>query len=492
MMHLSHISNVVLVSLVAAFFLLASGQTLHTMLLAMQRKPAKANVAAIVYEALIAGHLMLACCTACEAAVNHGAMLIRLRSTTVAIEPLLWTSLAIACLGLALAFIHHKLAMAPEIALLALCSPPAIDVLGQHAIYLFIADAAFFAFRVSLSLAYSTHHVSSSVTKLSIVDALDKLPEGVVWANEKRRILYMNDAMRARLTALGFSTDLSETSGLWTQLGDISRRQGMPFASQSVRIELPTGQLVLFTRDSVNLRGSTCWRMTAIDVTEEESINAEIAQMNGLLEAANRELRESLAHVQEVARNEALVRMKARVHDTIGQRLSILHRFLEAENPSAEALAEVARLTRGIVDDLSQPVEPDSASQLSSIVRAFSLSNVTVNIQGTLSESPSEADALVRIVREAATNAVKHARAQHIDVRLFPAESPIAMSISNDGAPATSVIVLGNGIPGMQRAAAEAGLEFRIASRCPFTIEIQRPHNHTEFLDRPIDRSIHD
>ena len=54
----------------------------------------------------------------------------------------------------------------------------------------------------------------------------------------------------------------------------------------------------------------------ATDVTEEESINTGIQRTNSLLEAANRELRDSLDHVQEVARNEAIVAMKARIHDT--------------------------------------------------------------------------------------------------------------------------------------------------------------------------------
>ena len=490
MMHLSHISNVVLVVLVASFFLLASGQTLHTMLLAMRHKPAKPNAAVIVYEALIAGHLCLACCTACEAATNHGAMLIRLRIITIAIEPLLWTSLGIACLGLVLAVIYRKPAMTPEIALLALCSPPVIEALRQNAAYLFIAYAAFFVFRVSSSLIFDMRYTSSAITQLSIIDALDRLPEGIVWTNDKHRILYMNDAMRAHLVSLGFATDLSETRGLWAQLGDIARRQGMPFADKSIRIELPTGKIVLFAQDTVELHGATCLRMTAIDVTEEESINVGIARTNALLENANDELRESIARVQEIAQNEAVVHMKARVHDTIGQRLSILHRFLEAENPSADALSEVARLTRGIIDDLDESTEPDSASQLASIVQAFSLSDVAVNVQGTLPKTAGEAKALVCIIREAATNAVRHAQAQRIDVRLLPEEYPIAMRITNDGAPAAASPVPGNGIPGMQRAAAEAGLEFSIVSHDPFTIEILRSQNGGAAFDAPAERTI--
>lgn len=96
---LSTSANAVLVALIAAFFLLASGQALHAAFLATRRKPGKPPLAAITYEAFLAGHLALACCVACEASTNHGDMLIRLRTLTVAIEPILWVSLGIACWG---------------------------------------------------------------------------------------------------------------------------------------------------------------------------------------------------------------------------------------------------------------------------------------------------------------------------------------------------------------------------------------------------------
>ena len=494
MMYLSNIPNAVLVALIAAFFLLASGQALHALFMATRKGPMQLSAAAITYEMLLAGHLTLACCTACEASINHGAMLIRLRSLTVAIEPLLWASLGIVCLGAALAIAHRKPSMIPEVTLLALCTPPVIDALGQKAAYLLIIDAAFFLFRTTTSLALDLRHLASSVTKLSMIDAIDKLPEDIMWINEKHRILYMNDAMRSRLTALGFATDLSETGQLWAELERIARIQGAPLTCNEVRIELPTGQTMLFRRDAVKLRSTACRRLMAIDVTEEESINADIQRTNSLLEAANEELRDSLDRIQEVAKNEAIVAMKARIHDTIGQRLSILHRFLEAPNPSPEALAEVTRLARGIIDDLDDAADPDSTSQLEAIVQAFALSDVAVNVQGTLPEASKEADALVHIVREAATNAVKHAQARRIDVRLFAGDQAVAMTVTNDGTGTAHVITPGSGIPGMRQAAQHAGLEFRVAALNPFTLEITRPRaiGNKEPQKAPAERNDHD
>ena len=180
-----------------------------------------------------------------------------------------------------------------------------------------------------------------------------------------------------------------------------------------------------------------------------------------------------------VAQDEAIVRMKARVHDTIGQRLSILHRFLEAENPTPEALGEVKRLAGSIVDDLSEPETPDRASQLDSIVGAFALIGIEVCVKGSLPEDDDAASVFVNIVREAATNAAKHAQAKHVDVNISRIGNVTLLRVVNDGMPAPANLRMGCGIPGMRRAAEAIGGTFDVSSNDPFTIEVhlERPES---------------
>ena len=82
-------------------------------------------------------------------------------------------------------------------------------------------------------------------------------------------------------------------------------------------------------RDRVRLGHKEYRRMVAFDVTEEESINSDIERMYDFLDVANTELVAAVENAREVSRNEAILRMRSRVHDTVGQRLSILHRYLE-------------------------------------------------------------------------------------------------------------------------------------------------------------------
>lgn len=292
---LSHMPLVVLLALLSVFFLAAFTQAVHALFIATRREVSPARVI-FAYEMLIDVHLVLACCTANSASRGFVVLLAQFRPYAFPLDALLWVNLAIAAFGLALAIAKRRPVMTLEIVLIALCTPPIISLLGDNCVYLFILDAAFFLFRMSAGLVLDIRHVSDSITQLSLIGALDNLPEGLVWANGNGRIQYMNDAMRADLASLGFATDLSETSGLWADLGDMAREKSGKVLPEGIRLEVSPDKTCLFMRDKVSLRGVRCRRLVAVDVTGEEALNRELEEANGLLRMANDELRESLAH----------------------------------------------------------------------------------------------------------------------------------------------------------------------------------------------------
>ena len=467
----------VVATLTAVFFLLTAAQTLHALFLAA-RKSGRPVSAATVYEALLVVHLYLATATVLSAYANHGVLLLHLRVTALPLSALLWFNLALAVMGLALAIRYRKPVMTWEIALFALCSPPVLDAAGAFAPYLFIADAAFLTFRVSAGLILDIRRFRNSITRLSAIEAVDRLPEGLAMADRGGRVLYMNDAMRWCLMELGFATDLSDVSMLWENLCEIAKRGAAPINDvlpEGVRIQIGEDNVRLFKRDTAEVNGKTYRRLTAIDVTEEERLNITIARTNGLLEKANRELEESLAGVREVARNEAMLHMKARVHDTIGQRLSILHRYLEDGSDNPEALDQVTDLVRSMMEDLGRTDGEQSPTELASIVHAFELVGVRLEQVGSLPEAPSVAEAFVTICREAATNAVKHGQAHNVRIAFEESGDSYTLRVTNDGLAGPSDFREGTGLPSMREAVGAVGGTCQVTATQPFTLEAVVP-----------------
>ena len=210
-------------------------------------------------------------------------------------------------------------------------------------------------------------------------------------------------------------------------------------------------------RDSTVIRRTACRRIYAIDVTEEERLIEKIEQVNEELTVKNGELNASLAQLQEVAQNKALVDMQARVHDTIGQRLSILHRYLESNDSDPEKLEQVVSLLHDITADLDSHAQPNPQAELDSIKNAFSLIGIDIVVSGLLPDDPAVAAGYTRIIREASTNAVKHGLAKKVSVDIRETSEGRTLSISNDGVAASERIRFGTGLPGMNETAKSFG-----------------------------------
>ena len=155
-----------------------------------------------------------------------------------------------------------------------------------------------------------------------------------------------------------------------------------------------------------------------LDVTESIAANNALVQTNRELEAAATELRARLADVDRAAEASAYLRMRSRVHDVVGQRLSILHRYLEMGKTDPASVDELERLLSSVMTDLRQDSGRDAAAELDAIVSAFSLVGVRVEVEGELPRRPEVAAAFVRVVREACTNSCRHAHAKRVFVNL--------------------------------------------------------------------------
>ncbi|ACV22943.1 sensory histidine kinase UhpB [Slackia heliotrinireducens] len=317
--------------------------------------------------------------------------------------------------------------------------------------------------------------VRSKVTRLSVVEAVRKLPEGVLCATKNGQVLLMNDAMRSCFADLGRRADLASTVGLSTWLEErgestVSNEDG----STGTIILGGSGRAWMFVADEVKLAHGLCDRVIAFDVTGSYQLNLQIKEMNARLAETAASLHDSVENLQLAAENEAVLIMKSRVHDVIGQRLSILHRSLEDGNISDETVEQLQPLLSGILDDLaSSDNEPET--DLNAIVSSFSLAGVEVNVAGSLPDDKALAAVLVDALREAATNAVFHGQAHRVDANIECRKDEVRMTVTNDGESLVGDFRIGGGIGGMRRAVGSLGGTVQVVPRPRFTVLVEMP-----------------
>lgn len=485
-----------IVALDVAFALAACLQTIHVPLIASRRSSYNRKVIC-TYEASLVVHLVISVVIMFAASGSHLVAPLPVIAETAG--GLLWANAAITAYGAVLMVHYRRPVMLVELLLVAAATPPAVYVMGPVWTAVPIADAAFFLFRSIAALLMDVRNRQEDITAFSTIETINVIPVGILYLDPRGRPLLMNRCMRKNLVELHMPTDLRDMSGTWNDLRKLSMQ--MPESSRNrVRInldrfgearavvEVSPAEIRLFVCDRVMVSGRSFERIIGLDVTEYAHAHDRLAQANHLLEVAGQELQSQIEEVKKVADNAAYLRMRARVHDVIGQRLSILHRYLEEGRLDDESLEQIDPLLRSIAADLRSGGASEPAEQLGDIVHAFGLVSVQIDVEGALPEDTRVAAAFLQIIREASTNATKHAQAHQVHVHLWQEESngcDIArMTISNDGAPAPVSYREGTGIPGMRHVAQNLGGSLGVHAAPPFTLAVSIPLKANDTFQR--------
>ena len=461
-----------IVALDVVFALAACLQTIYVPLIASRRSSYNRKVIC-AYEASLVLHLVI---SALILFASSGSYLVApLDVCARAMGGALWTNAAIFAYGVVLMVRYRRPVMLVELLLVVAVTPPVVFAMGSAWTTVLIAEGAFFLFRSIAALLMDVRNRQEDITMFSTIETINVIPVGILYLDPRGRPLLMNRCMRKNLVELHMPTDLGDMSGTWNDLRKLSMQ--MPESSRNrVRINLDRfGE----ARDDVMVSGRLFERIIGLDVTEYAHAHDRLAQANHLLELAGQELQAQIEEVKKVADNAAYLRMRARVHDVIGQRLSILHRYLEEGRLDDESLEQIDQLLRSIAADLRSGGDTEPAEQLGDIVHAFGLVSVQIDVEGELPNDARVAAAFLQIIREASTNATKHAQAHQVHVRLWQEgteDGAVArMVVSNDGAPAPVSYREGTGIPGMRHVAQNLGGSLEVHTAPPFTLTVSIP-----------------
>jgi signal transduction histidine kinase len=203
------------------------------------------------------------------------------------------------------------------------------------------------------------------------------------------------------------------------------------------------------------------------------------------------EIRLYWSTIAEAARREALRTAALELHDGLAQELALLTSFMystpeertdpewhtQLKSPAERALAE-ARRTIATLAGQSLPIEADL------LLTAETVSGDDVNIRvevdlssvSTVSD-PARRESIVRIVREAVTNAVRHGHAEHVSIHVSKEGDCTALRVLDDGIGFDHSAAINSGrfgLVSMSEQAAEIGasLEVHTAPGRGTTVEV--------------------
>ncbi|AWH46800.1 MULTISPECIES: sensor histidine kinase [Stenotrophomonas] len=189
----------------------------------------------------------------------------------------------------------------------------------------------------------------------------------------------------------------------------------------------------------------------------------------------NAELRATRALLAESARVNERTRISRELHDVLGHQLTALTLNLEVAGHLAEGQAlehvkrshTLAKLLLGNVREVVSQLRETGAIDLAAALRPLTENvpslDIVLDVEEPLNvEDPQRAHVLLRCTQEIITNAVRHAQARHLWIRVYR-EAPglVVVEASDDGVGA-AMVNAGNGLRGMRERLQQCGGQLQV------------------------------
>jgi len=188
--------------------------------------------------------------------------------------------------------------------------------------------------------------------------------------------------------------------------------------------------------------------------TSQKDENARIRKLNEQLNQANDQLRDYAENMERMAQMRERNRLAREIHDTLGHTLTGiimgtdagLALFDVAPEESKKRMQVVAQSARDGLTDIRRSIKALRPDALERSTLAQALEGLVENFRLTTSSqiayfqeaeelklAPDEEDVLYRVVQEGLTNAVRHGRAERIEIRIARTGDTVTVSVRDNG-----------------------------------------------------------
>ena len=204
----------------------------------------------------------------------------------------------------------------------------------------------------------------------------------------------------------------------------------------------------------------------------------------------NAELRATRALLAESARVNERTRISRELHDLLGHHLTALSLNLEVashmtQGRAQEHVRQANTLARLLLTDVREAVSQlrdasggiDLAAALRPLADHVPALDIELDVQSPLAvDDPERAHVMLRCTQEIITNAVRHAQARRLRIRVWRQADALMLEASDDGQGAEA-LVPGNGLRGMRERIVQCGGSLDIQTRpgAGFRLQLSLP-----------------
>ena len=307
-----------------------------------------------------------------------------------------------------------------------------------------------------------------------IKKAIDSYPGGICFSALDGRVVLVNEKMNRLVLELTGHTILNAKAA-WEEFANFASNGKAEKLTQSWLPKDPDNESIhqqLFFRFS----DSSVWRfelkfldsntiqIEAAEITELYRLNEELYENTIRIQEMQKRQNALLDSIVEVNLNKEILAAKMHIHDELGHCLLATTKAI-----TEDSLAENADVLRenwnSTIHDFSNIptvwTVPDSSLQ-SELMQVADLIECKVIFLGEQPKSRKALQLLYATVREALTNAVRHADATELTVKIEQDEKSYHIEISDNGGVTVPKITEGNGLSALRQRLEQEGASLKV------------------------------
>lgn len=328
----------------------------------------------------------------------------------------------------------------------------------------------------------------TTINSNSIKESIDNLPTGLGFATMDGLVLLANQCME-RLCYELTGSDFQDASVFWEKItaGDI--RSGIQRIGYSGVATFVTsdGRVWVLERKQLDCSGQEIFQYTATDTTVLYQMSEKLKENNEELSRMNVRLRRYGNDMEELVRNREILEAKMKIHDEMGQALLATRAWL-LHRPSGdmtdktfmnfhlEPAQEILKKWEYVIALLQKEGEVGkSPNTWRYFTEAADFAGVRVSLEGELPKEPDTMRLLVTAAAEALTNAVRHANADTLFVRILYTNKELRCSFTNNGKIPGHPVAEGGGLSALRMRIEKSGGKMQTGWKPCFTLDISLP-----------------
>lgn len=308
---------------------------------------------------------------------------------------------------------------------------------------------------ISLIYMYFRYYKKETITDFSIKKVTDECEVGILVLKGKK-VKLINNKMYEILNKLNIKKDYVTNI----------IKQSIDQLDKNYCVKVEDKYYVFVVNDN---------EIITFDITKEYELHQKLNDQNRKIKENNKQILLSIDNIEELEREKNLLKLKNKYHDILGQNLSILQQYLNRKNISQENFEEIKFMIQKMFIDIEDT--EDTNTNLENLIKIHKKNGTDIVINGKLPQNKEVAKVFFEIIREATTNAIRHAGSSKVFVNIKETLEETYMIITNNGKKSNEFITENQGIKDMRRKVEKLGGMFYISTVPEFSVNISIKNN---------------